>query len=74
MSALFPCYVLLDLETTGATPISDRVTEIGLIRFEDGIEVGRWTTLINPETSISPFIQRLTGITQDMVQNAPTFF
>lgn len=74
MSTLLPCYVLLDLETTGATPTQDRITEIGLIRYENGIEVGRWTTLINPEVSISPFIQRLTGITQSMVKNAPTFF
>ena len=74
MIALLPVYVLLDLETTGATPTSDRITEIGLIRYENGIEIGRWNALINPETSISPFIQRLTGITQEMVRNAPTFF
>ncbi|MDP1788572.1 MAG: exonuclease domain-containing protein [Nitrosomonas sp.] len=73
MSTLLPCYVLLDLETTGATPTQDRITEIGLIRYENGIEVGRWNTLINPEVSISLFIQRLTGITQDMVDHAPTF-
>ena len=74
MSTLLPCYVLLDLETTGATPTKDRITEIGLIRYENGIEVGRWNTLINPEISISPFIQRLTGITQDMLADAPTFY
>ncbi|MBA3756350.1 MAG: DNA polymerase III subunit epsilon [Nitrosomonas sp.] len=74
MSMLLPIYVLLDLETTGATPTQDRITEIGLIRYENGIEVGRWSTLINPEVSISPFIQRLTGITSDMVIKAPTFF
>ena len=73
MTTLLPCYVLLDLETTGATPTQDRITEIGLIRYENGVEVGRWNTLINPEVSISPFIQRLTGITQNMVSNAPTF-
>jgi DNA polymerase-3 subunit epsilon len=73
MTTLLPCYVLLDLETTGATPTQDRITEIGLIRYENGIEVGRWNTLINPEVSISPFIQRLTGITQGMVDHAPTF-
>ncbi|MEQ1777884.1 MAG: 3'-5' exonuclease, partial [Nitrosomonas sp.] len=73
MTTLLPCYVLLDLETTGATPTQDRITEIGLIRYENGVEVGRWNTLINPEVSISPFIQRLTGITQDMVDHAPTF-
>tara|TARA_R110002073_G_scaffold332123_1_gene517612 strand:- start:356 stop:688 length:333 start_codon:yes stop_codon:yes gene_type:complete len=74
MSTLLPCYVLLDLETTGATPTQDRICEIGLIRYENGIEVGRWNTLINPEISILPFIQRLTGITQDMLANAPTFY
>ena len=73
MSTLLPCYVLLDLETTGATPTQDRITEIGLIRYKNGIEVGRWSTLLNPEVSISPFIQRLTGITQHMLVNAPTF-
>lgn len=73
MTMLLPCYVLLDLETTGTTPTQDRITEIGLIRYENGIEVGRWNTLINPEVSISPFIQRLTGITQDMVNHAPAF-
>lgn len=35
-------YVLLDLETTGATPLRDRITEIALIHFQDGIEVARW--------------------------------
>ncbi|MBK9663319.1 MAG: GIY-YIG nuclease family protein [Nitrosomonas sp.] len=73
MSTLLPCYVLLDLETTGATPTQDRITEIGLIRYKNGIEVGRWSTLLNPEVSISPFIQRLTCITQHMLVNAPTF-
>src|SRR5690349_13659610 len=73
MSLLLPIYVLLDLETTGATPTCDRITEIGLIRYENGVEVGRWNTLINPEISIPPFIQRLTGITPDMVSQAPVF-
>ena len=68
-----PAHVFLDLETTGATPLKDHITEIALIRYEEGIEVSRWETLVNPETSIPPFIQQLTGITNDMVQNAPTF-
>lgn len=70
---MLPIITYLDLETTGATPLKDRITEIGLVRFENGIEVCRWQTLVNPETSIPPFIQSLTGITNDMVQNAPTF-
>lgn len=70
---MLPRYVLLDLETTGATPLRDRITEIALIRFEEGIETARWQTLVNPEISIPTFIQQLTGITNDMVQSAPTF-
>ena len=66
-------YVLLDLETTGATPLKDRITEIALIKYEGDKEVLRWQTLINPEVPISSFIQQLTGINNDMVANAPTF-
>lgn len=70
---MLPAYVLLDLETTGATPLVDRITEIALIRYENGIETQRWQTLVNPETLIPAFIQQLTGITDQMVSNAPTF-
>ena len=70
---MLPHYVLLDLETTGAMPLKDRITEIALIRFEHGIEVARWQTLVNPCATISPFIQELTGISNQMVSNAPTF-
>ena len=66
-------YVLLDLETTGATPLRDRITEIALIHFQDGIEVARWQTLVNPEINIPDFIQSLTGISNEMVAAAPTF-
>ncbi len=70
---MLPIITYLDLETTGATPLKDRITEIALVRFEDGVEVARWQTLVNPETNIPPFIQGLTGITNEMVADAPTF-
>ncbi|SNR85484.1 DNA polymerase-3 subunit epsilon [Methylobacillus rhizosphaerae] len=70
---MLPVYVLIDLETTGATPDKDRITEIGLIRYEDGIEVSRWQTLINPEIPISSFIEGITGISNAMVHDAPLF-
>ena len=70
---MLPVYVLLDLETTGATPARDRITEIALIRYENGEEVARWQTLVNPHMPIPPFIQTLTGISDDMVQTAPDF-
>lgn len=68
-----PRYVILDLETTGITPLHDRITEIALIRFENGIETDRWETLVNPGVSIPPFISHLTGITNEMVRDAPIF-
>ena len=70
---MLPIITYLDLETTGATPLRDRITEIALVRFENGIEVARWQTLVNPEKSIPAFIQQLTGIDNEMVANAPTF-
>src|SRR5512133_12651 len=70
---MLPCYVLLDLETTGGNPVHDRVTEIAAVRIENGQEVARWSTLVNPGCSIAPFIQRLTGISNAMVRSAPGF-
>lgn len=64
--------LFVDLETTGANPAIDRITEIGIVEVE-GDQVARWSTLVNPEISIPPFIQSLTGISNEMVRNAPTF-
>jgi DNA polymerase-3 subunit epsilon len=68
-----PSIAFIDLETTGTTPTGDRVTEIGIVRVEDGELVEEWSTLVNPECSIPEEIQVLTGITNDMVRRAPTF-
>jgi DNA polymerase-3 subunit epsilon len=65
--------VFLDLETTGATASFDRITEIGLIEVERGEYVREWSTLVNPQMRIPPFIESLTGISNDMVALAPTF-
>ncbi|MFT6589747.1 MAG: DNA polymerase-3 subunit epsilon [Rhodoferax sp.] len=70
---MLPCYVLLDLETTGGNPVQDRITEIAAVRIEGGQEVARWSTLVNPGTTISSFIQNLTGISNAMVAEAPSF-
>ena len=70
---MLPCYVLLDLETTGGSPVNDRITEIAAVRFEQGVEVARWSTLVNPGVPVSPFIERLTGISNAMVAKAPRF-
>lgn len=64
---------LLDLETTGTNPTRDRIIEIGLVLFEDGKPVEEWSSLVNPETGIPPFIEGYTGISNAMVADAPTF-
>ena len=68
-----PSIAFVDLETTGTTPTGDRITEIGIVRVEDGELAEEWSTLVNPECSIPEEIQVLTGITNDMVRGAPTF-
>jgi len=64
---------IVDLETTGAHPAHDRVTEIAVIEVDAGEVKDEWSTLVNPETPIPAAIQALTGITNDMVAGAPTF-
>ena len=64
---------MLDLETTGGNAVHDRITEIAAVRVEDGVAVERWSTLVNPGRRIPPFIQNLTGITDAMVEDAPSF-
>lgn len=70
---LLPSYVVLDLETTGGNATLDRITEIAAVRIDNGVETARWSTLVNPGVRIPPFIQSLTGITDAMVEDAPTF-
>lgn len=69
---ILPRLAFVDLETTGANPVRDRITEIGVIEV-DGDSVRSWSTLINPERPIPEFIQQLTGIRNEMVADAPTF-
>jgi DNA polymerase-3 subunit epsilon len=64
---------IVDLETTGAHPVHDRITEIAVIEVEEGEVRSEWSTLVNPETTIPSGIQALTGITNAMVADAPTF-
>jgi len=66
-------FVVCDVETTGLSPIYDRIIEIALIRIENLKIVDKFTTLVNPETFISPFITQLTGIRNEDVFLAPKF-
>ncbi|MES2831628.1 MAG: exonuclease domain-containing protein [Pseudomonadota bacterium] len=62
----------MDIETTGATATVDAITEIGIVEVDrDGIR--EWSSLVRPFTRISPFIESLTGISNEMVADAPPF-
>ncbi len=63
--------VALDIETTGLDPQKDAVIEIGAVRFDGRRIEGEWSTLVHPGRPIPPFITRLTGITDQMVIQAP---
>jgi len=68
-----PAVAFVDLETTGTAAAGDRITEVGIVRVENGARVAEWSTLVNPECSIPAEIQALTGISNAMVTAAPTF-
>ncbi len=64
-------FVVLDLETTGASANNCEITEIGAIKVRGGEYLGRFDTLINPGVAIPPMITLLTHITEAMVVEAP---
>lgn len=66
-----PSIVALDIETTGLDPSSDSIIEIGAIRFSGRRIEDEWSTLVNPNRLIPSLITQLTGITNEMVRNAP---
>ncbi len=66
-------YVVFDVETTGPKTPPSRIIEIGAYRVSGGRIVAEFQTLVNPETSIPPFIVGLTGISEAMVKHAPVF-
>lgn len=64
-------YVVFDTETTGLKPQEDELLEISALKIENGKETGRFSQLLHPSKSINPFISNLTGITNEMVADAP---
>jgi DNA polymerase-3 subunit epsilon len=66
-------WAVVDVETTGGQPPSDRITEIAAVIVRDGEVKEVYETLVNPERPIPPFVSRLTNITWDMVKDAPVF-
>lgn len=64
-------YVVVDIETTGLSPHFHKITELAAVRIENGEVKESFQTLINPQVPISSEISRITGITNEMVRNAP---
>lgn len=64
-------FVVLDLETTGASPNDCAITEVGAVKYRGGECLGTFETLVNPGVPIPPFITVLTGITESMLIPAP---
>lgn len=64
-------YCVLDIETTGLSYRYDKIIEIGILKIRDNKVIKRYQQLIDPQTTIDPFITKLTGITEEMVENQP---
>ena len=66
-------YAIVDIETTGSHAKGHGITEIAAIITDGTAEIERWETLVDPGLPIPLHITQLTGITNDMVEAAPTF-
>ena len=64
-------YVVFDIETTGFSPLVNKIIEIGAVKVEKGSITERFSTFVNPEVPIPFHIENLTGIKDDMVITAP---
>ena len=67
-------FFVVDIETTGANTRADRITDIAAVHMRGGEIVQIFDSLVNPRRPIPEFIQQMTGITQDLVKNAPNDF
>ena len=67
-------YAIVDLETTGGRASRNKIIEVGIV-IHDGVQIlDTYSSLINPECYVPYGITQLTGITQEMVQDAPKFY
>ena len=67
-------YAILDIETTGGQFNEEGITEIAIYKFDGHEIVDQFISLVNPEIPIQPFVVKLTGISNAMLQSAPKFF
>jgi len=66
-------YAVIDIETTGGRSGVHKITEIGMVKIVNGKVVEQWESLLNPQRKIPTTITNLTGISNEMVANAPLF-
>ena len=64
-------FVVFDIETTGFSPLTCRIIEIGAVRVEKGVITDRFSTFVNPKVPIPYRIEQLTSINDAMVMDAP---
>lgn len=67
-------YAILDIETTGGKYNEEGITEIAIYRFDGHEVVDQFASLVNPEKKIQPFVVKLNGISNQMLQTAPKFY
>lgn len=65
-------FVAIDIETTGLFPDCDEIIELGAVRYRSGEAADRFSQRVKPETPINDFITRLTGISNEMLADAPS--
>ena len=67
-------YAILDIETTGGNYDEEGITEIAIYRYDGEQVTDQFSSLVNPQISIQPFVVKLTGINENMLKNAPKFY
>ena len=70
---MYKDFAIIDVETTGGKFNEEKITEIAIIVYDGDKVIDNFETLINPEIDIQPFVQKLTGINNELVKNSPKF-